>query len=66
MNNGEPPAGNQPSTGPGDPIPTDRGSAALSAPDIRTEAGFAAAVRQALRDFHRPNCLRNNPLLASR
>ena len=66
MNNGEPPAGNQPSTGPGDPIPTDRESAALSAPDIRTEAGFAAAVRQALRDFHRPNCLRNNPLLASR
>ncbi len=44
----------------------DRGSSVCSAPDIRTEPGFVAAVRQALRDFHRPNELRNNPLLTAR
>ena len=38
----------------------------LRQPDVRSEAGFAAAVRQALRDFHRPDVLRHNPLLASR
>jgi len=38
----------------------------LKQPDVRSEAGFAAAVRQALRDFHRPDVLRRNPLLASR
>ncbi|MDA8114254.1 MAG: hypothetical protein M0Z43_05960, partial [Acidithiobacillus sp.] len=38
----------------------------LRQPDVRSEAGFAAAVRQALRDFHRPDVLRDSPLLASR
>ena len=38
----------------------------LRQPDVRSEAGFTAAVRQALRDFHRPDILRRNPLLVSR
>ncbi len=38
----------------------------LRQPDVRSEAGFAAAVRRALRDFHRPDVLRDSPLLASR
>ncbi len=33
---------------------------------IRTEHGFALAVHQALRAFHRPDHLRDNPLLGSR
>jgi hypothetical protein len=33
---------------------------------VLDEPGFAAAVKDALRDFHRPDRLRNNPLLRSR
>lgn len=35
-------------------------------PDVGSEAGFATAVRQALRDFQRPDMLRCSPLLATR
>ncbi len=46
----------------------DRGpleSGAGTPPDIGMEHGFALAVHQALRDFHRPDHLRDNPLLGS-
>ncbi|EQD46438.1 hypothetical protein B1B_12627, partial [mine drainage metagenome] len=45
---------------------TDSGSGVCSALDIRTESGFATAVREALRDFHRPHKLHTNPLLTAR
>jgi len=40
-------------------------SGAGTPPDIGMEHGFALAVHQALRDFHRPDHLRDNPLLGS-
>lgn len=66
MNHGDSTTGHRPSSGSRDRRPTDRGSTARSAQGILTETGFAAAMRQALRDFHRPNELRNNPLLTTR
>lgn len=66
MSHGGSTTGHRPSNGSQDQRPADRGSSACSAPGICTETGFAAAVRQALRDFHRPNELRNNPLLTAR
>lgn len=38
---------------------------AVSPADIVTERGFALAVQQTLRNFHRPDNLHNNPLLGS-